>query len=384
MFNSTKPFNPETMAILLILKIFLAFSIVLENGLIIMAFVVDKNLRLRNNYFFLNLAIADFFVGAICIPLYIPYESKSEWNLGNELCIFWLVIDYLLCTTSVYSIVLISYDRYQLVCNAISYRTKQTSIPTTVTYMVAAWVLAFLVHGPAILTKSSKENGGTECKNQLRFNYCYIIITSILEFLVPTILLTYFNCRIYWSLHRRRRVRGKPVPTPNIPSPVQGNSVTCAFVSKMCLPKLDEDVPSSSVKKIRKKSLFACLKTRVEDKTTSVELSSLSASRSGSVDLTVQRRKLIKDRKVARSLAIILGAFVICWAPYILFTIIRSFQKNDKIDPWYTFTFWLQWLNSFLNPFLYPLCHKKFRNALMKLFCKEKLTASSQTSLSTS
>nr|XP_020824387.1 histamine H4 receptor [Phascolarctos cinereus] len=371
------------MVILLILKIFLAFSIVLGNGLIIMAFVVDKNLRLRNNYFFLNLAIADFFVGAICIPLYIPYEWEKEWSFGSELCIFWLVIDYLLCTASVYNIVLISYDRYQLVCHAISYRSKQTSISRTVTYMVAAWVLAFLVHGPAILNGSNKKSENTECRNQLLHTIPYIIITSILEFLIPTILVTYFNCCIYWSLHSRSSVRGKPAPTPSIPSPVQDNSVTCTVFSKICFPKLDEEIHSSSVKSMRKKSLFASLKTQVEDETASVELSSLSQSNSVSVDLIVRRRKLLRDRKIAKSLAIISGAFVFCWAPYTLFTIIRSFHYNNAYDPWYTFTFWLQWFNSFLNPFLYPLCHKNFRNAFVKIFCKKKVIASTQISLST-
>ncbi|XP_074132995.1 histamine H4 receptor [Sminthopsis crassicaudata] len=381
MFNSTKPFITETMIILSVLKIFLAFSIVLGNGLIIMAFVVDKNLRLRNNFFFLNLAIADFFVGAICIPLYIPYEMQSKWIFGRELCLFWLVIDYLLCTASVYNIVLISYDRYQLVCNAISYRIKQTSISRTVTYMGAAWILAFLVHGPAILN-GRKEEDDTECRHQLIFSAYYIIITSILEFLIPTILVTYFNCCIYWNLQRRSsRVKNNSIPFPNTPSPVQGDSMTCTFISKMCLPKLDEELPSS-MKKMRKKSFFASLKTLGEDEMTSAELSSVSHSNSVSADFTAQHHKFLRDRKVAKSLAIILGAFVFCWAPYILFTIIRSISQDDVDDPWYTFTFWLQWFNSFLNPFLYPLCHKRFRNAFMKIFCKKKLTASLRSSLS--
>ncbi|XP_043832474.1 histamine H4 receptor [Dromiciops gliroides] len=375
------PFNPETVVILSILMTFLAFSIVLGNGLIITAFVVDKNLRHRSNFFFLNLAIADFFVGAICIPLYIPYETTGKWSFGSDLCLFWLVIDYLLCTTSVYNIVLISYDRYQSVCNAIAYRTKQTSISRTVTYMVAVWVLAFLIHGPVILHGSKEKSKNTECRNQLFYTIHYIVITSILEFFVPTILVIYFNCCIYWSLQSRSRARSNPVPTPNIPSPVEGNSVTCAFFSKECLPKPDEEVPSLSVKKMRKKSLFDVLKSQAEDETASVELSSLSHSNSVPVDLRAQR-ELLRDRKIAKSLVVILGAFVFCWAPYILFTIVLSVCQYPIDNPWYIFTFWLQWFNSFLNPFLYPLCHKRFQNALMKIFCKKKLTVSSQASLS--
>ncbi|XP_036061084.1 histamine H4 receptor [Onychomys torridus] len=41
----------------------LAFAIMLGNAVVILAFLVDKNLRHRSNYFFLNLAISDFFVG---------------------------------------------------------------------------------------------------------------------------------------------------------------------------------------------------------------------------------------------------------------------------------------------------------------------------------
>lgn len=43
----------------------LAFAIMLGNAVVILAFVVDKNLRHRSNYFLLNLAISDFFVGKL-------------------------------------------------------------------------------------------------------------------------------------------------------------------------------------------------------------------------------------------------------------------------------------------------------------------------------
>ncbi|XP_066209448.1 histamine H4 receptor [Saccopteryx leptura] len=44
---------------------FLAFAIMLGNAIVILAFMVDKNLRHRSNYFFLNLAISDFFFGKL-------------------------------------------------------------------------------------------------------------------------------------------------------------------------------------------------------------------------------------------------------------------------------------------------------------------------------
>ncbi|KAL6491053.1 hypothetical protein MHYP_G00013980, partial [Metynnis hypsauchen] len=38
--------------------------------------------------------------------------------LGRGLCKLWLVMDYLLCTASVFNIVLISYDRFLSVTRA--------------------------------------------------------------------------------------------------------------------------------------------------------------------------------------------------------------------------------------------------------------------------
>ncbi|XP_006740808.1 histamine H4 receptor [Leptonychotes weddellii] len=124
--NSTRaptlPLSPRiTLAFLMGL---LAFAIMLGNAVVILAFVVDKKLRHRSNYFFLNLAIADFFVGMVSIPLYIPH-LLFDWDFGNGLCAFWLIVDYLLCTASVYNIVLISYDRYQSVSNALRNSSRE-------------------------------------------------------------------------------------------------------------------------------------------------------------------------------------------------------------------------------------------------------------------
>ncbi|XP_005372781.1 PREDICTED: histamine H4 receptor isoform X3 [Chinchilla lanigera] len=115
--NSTVTLTQGTKIALTFLMSLLAIAIMLGNAMVILAFIVDRNLRHRSNYFFLNLAIADFFVGAISIPLYIP-SSLTDWTLGKKTCIFWLLTDYLLCTASVYNIVLISYDRYQSVSDA--------------------------------------------------------------------------------------------------------------------------------------------------------------------------------------------------------------------------------------------------------------------------
>uniref|UniRef100_A0A8C3MJ33 Histamine receptor H3 n=1 Tax=Geospiza parvula TaxID=87175 RepID=A0A8C3MJ33_GEOPR len=119
------------------------------NALVMLAFVADSSLRTQNNFFLLNLAISDFLVGAFCIPLYVPYVLTGRWIFGRSLCKLWLVVDYLLCTSSVFNIVLISYDRFLSVTRAVAYRAQQGNTRQAVLKMVMVWVLAFLLYGPS-------------------------------------------------------------------------------------------------------------------------------------------------------------------------------------------------------------------------------------------
>ncbi|CAH2303154.1 histamine H3 receptor [Pelobates cultripes] len=117
----------------------LIVTTVLGNALVMLAFLVDSSLRTQNNYFLLNLAISDFLVGALCIPLYVPYVLTGRWSFGKSVCKLWLVLDYLLCTSSVFNIVLISYDRFISVTRAphrlhpgtISHHPKHSPIACT-------------------------------------------------------------------------------------------------------------------------------------------------------------------------------------------------------------------------------------------------------------
>uniref|UniRef100_UPI00406DB502 Histamine receptor H4R n=1 Tax=Homo sapiens TaxID=9606 RepID=UPI00406DB502 len=305
--NSTINLSLSTRVTLAFFMSLVAFAIMLGNALVILAFVVDKNLRHRSSYFFLNLAISDFFVGVISIPLYIPH-TLFEWDFGKEICVFWLTTDYLLCTASVYNIVLISYDRYLSVSNAVSYRTQHTGVLKIVTLMVAVWVLAFLVNGPMILVSESWKDEGSECEPGFFSEWYILAITSFLEFVIPVILVAYFNMNIYWSLWKRDHL-----------SRCQSHPGLTALHQR-------------------------------------------------------EHVELLRARRLAKSLAILLGVFAVCWAPYSLFTIVLSFYSSatGPKSVWYRIAFWLQWFNSFVNPLLYPLCHKRFQKAFLKIFCIKK------------
>jgi hypothetical protein len=81
---------------------------------------------------------------------------------------------------------------------------------------------------------------------------------------------------------------------------------------------------------------------------------------------------LARDRKAAKNLFILVFAFVLCWCPYTLLTLIRALCKQpDKCISAliYEITFWLLWLNSTINPLLYSFLHVKFRKAFYEILC---------------
>ncbi|KAG8235453.1 hypothetical protein J437_LFUL011364 [Ladona fulva] len=76
---------------------------------------------------------------------------------------------------------------------------------------------------------------------------------------------------------------------------------------------------------------------------------------------------LQKEKKAARQLGVIMGAFMLCWLPYFILFMVIAFC-GDCVDPKiHTATIWLGYVNSTLNPILYPLCNANFKRAFKRM-----------------
>ncbi|XP_015710922.1 histamine H3 receptor-like [Coturnix japonica] len=368
---STPQFSLGVLVLLALLMVLLALVTILGNVLVILAFILDRNLRHRSNYFFLNLAISDFAVGVFCMPLYIPYALTGTWHLGKGLCKLWLLMDYLVCSASVFNIVLISYDRFLSVTKAVSYRAQQGMMSSPVVKMVAIWVFAFLLYSPAVLLWeyvsgcSMVEEG--QCYAEFFNNWYFLLCASTLEFFVPLISVTYFNVSIFHNIQRRQR-RGS-IQYCESPGSSSESWRFCFLLRRGPSLSETEDSTSSVMRSSRPSLVSNCTSpTTVNPVVVKRDFSSSFCANS--------RSRLQRDKKIAKSLAIIVCVFAICWAPYTLLMIIRGACQGKCVHPvLYEITFWLLWINSSLNPFLYPLCHMRFQMAFMKILCPQKLAA---------
>ena len=130
-FSSLHPYSPHVNILLAIIGTFSSVLTISGNVLVLISFLVDRQIRQPTNYFILSLAISDFLIGCISMPFLTLAIYKNQWVLGSFLCDIWLSLDYTVCLASIYTVLLITVDRFcsvKIPTKYRSWRTKQRII----------------------------------------------------------------------------------------------------------------------------------------------------------------------------------------------------------------------------------------------------------------
>ena len=77
-----------------------------------------------------------------------------------------------------------------------------------------------------------------------------------------------------------------------------------------------------------------------------------------------------RERKAAKTLAIVTGAFIACWLPFFVLALVMPiFQNVNFPDVLVSFFYWLGCFNSTLNPMIYTVFSPEFRQAFQRILC---------------
>ena len=114
------------MVVIAIIAGLLSVVTVAGNIMVMISFRIDKQLQTISNYFLFSLAVADFTVGLVSMPLFTVYTIMGYWPLGAQVCDLWLALDYLASNASVLNLLIISFDRYFSVTKPLTYRAKRS------------------------------------------------------------------------------------------------------------------------------------------------------------------------------------------------------------------------------------------------------------------
>ena len=82
---------------------------------------------------------------------------------------------------------------------------------------------------------------------------------------------------------------------------------------------------------------------------------------------------LATEVKAAKTIAVVIGCFFLCWAPFFSLVVIFAYDRRFPISPKVVQVVkWLEYLNSCLNPIIYTCLNRTYRCAFKKLFVKLK------------
>ncbi|XP_035264408.1 5-hydroxytryptamine receptor 1B [Anguilla anguilla] len=315
----------------------------LSNAFVIATISQSRKLHTPANFLIASLAVTDLLVSILVMPICVLYTVSQTWSLGQIICDLWLSSDITCCTASILHLCVIALDRYWAITDPVEYSKKRT--PARAAGMVAtAWVIAISISLPPLFWRQVKADEVTSCSVNTDHIF-YTIYSTFGAFYIPTLLLIALYGRIYVEA-RKRILKQSPKKT--------GKRLTSAH--------LITNSPGSTTP----------LNYRTKETSYSETSSPTSANQ---VKVTVsdallekKRISAARERKATKTLGIILGAYIVCWLPFFIYTLLVPICTSCIFHPeLFDFFTWLGYLNSLINPIIYTMSNEDFKKAFHKL-----------------
>ncbi|KAK1175172.1 alpha-1D adrenergic receptor-like [Acipenser oxyrinchus oxyrinchus] len=328
--NSTElSLDPQSIGIGVLLAVFILFAIV-GNILVILSVICNRHLQTVTNYFIINLAIADLLLSIIVLPFSASLEVLRFWVFGRIFCNIWAAVDVLCCSASIMSLCVISIDRYIGVKYSLKYPTIMTE-KKAVVILIVVWVSSMVISiGPLLGWKEPPPSDASVCS--ITEEPGYALFSSLFSFYLPLMVILVMYFRIY-------------------------------VVARRTTKSLE-----AGVKRERNKSKEVVLRIHCRSVLEEAAASSKNKNHPFRSSLSVRLLKFSREKKAAKTLAIVVGVFILCWFPFFFVLPFGSFFPALKPSEMvFKVIFWLGYFNSCVNPIIYPCSSKEFKRAFIRL-----------------
>ncbi|XP_033219045.1 octopamine receptor beta-3R-like isoform X3 [Belonocnema kinseyi] len=344
MDNIPKNLEEEENLFLLIAKGIVIINIIvtaiLGNVLVIASVRRHRKLRVTTNRYVVSLAAADLLVAMCAMTFNASVLLSGRWIFGRFMCNMWNSLDVYFSTASILHLCCISVDR------PLEYPTIMKGF--TVSCMISsAWAL------PALISFFPIFMGWYTTKRHLEFlednsqvcvfvvNRPYGLISSSVSFWIPGIVMIIMYWRIYKEAVRQKILLSRASSNSILNSIRQHNSRT--RTSHQLL--LHQNASDS----LRSNYRVSAIELNAENGTT----------------IRQQTKSWRAEHKAARTLGIIMGAFLLCWLPFFSWYLTASLCAEACYFPEAVVSvlFWIGYFNSALNPLIYAYFNRDFREA---------------------
>ncbi|XP_076031573.1 5-hydroxytryptamine receptor-like [Oratosquilla oratoria] len=349
---------------------------IIGNVFVIAAILLERHLQSVANYLILSLAVADLLVAALVMPLSAVYEVSKKWNLGPELCDMWTASDVLCCSASILHLVAIALDRYWAVTNVDYIQHRSTR--RIVSMITVIWTTSFLISAAPMM--GWKDPEWTERVQVHKMclvsqDLGYQVFATMSSFYVPLFVILVLYWRIYQTARKRiRRKIGANAHTALCKGPVTISETTALARISSTQPSPEKSSATNGAS-LNGHSLDGGGRcsgggSGREDSSRSRTCESSMSSTQASVRARRREGDAKRERKAAKTLAIITGAFVVCWLPFFILAVLMPLCDENTFNPYLISTLlWLGYFNSTLNPIIYTIFSPEFRHAFKRILC---------------
>ncbi|XP_063353695.1 trace amine-associated receptor 13c-like [Pelmatolapia mariae] len=194
------------------------------NLLIIISVSHFRQLHTPSNILLLSLAVSDFFVGFLLMPVEI-FRRTACWVFGDLMCSLYIYLSIILINASLEIIVLISVDRYVAICKPLHYPTRITVTRVKLSVCLCWFYAIFYcsLYTKHVLIKPGRYGS---C-----YGECVFVIDDItgtvdlvLSFIVPVIIIIVLYMRVFVvAVSQARAMRSHVTAVTLERSPNQAN-----------------------------------------------------------------------------------------------------------------------------------------------------------------
>lgn len=346
--NATGAWDPQVLqalqiSLVVVLSV-ITMATVLSNAFVLTTILLTKKLHTPANYLIGSLATTDLLVSILVMPISIAYTTTRTWNFGQILCDIWVSSDITCCTASILHLCVIALDRYWAITDALEYSKRRTA-GHAAAMIAAVWVISICISIPPLFWRQATAQEMSDCLVNTS-QISYTIYSTCGAFYIPSVLLIILYGRIYVAARSRilnpPSLYGKRFTTAQL--------ITGSAGSSLC--SLNPSLHESHSHTAGSPLFFNQVKIKLADSI--LERKRISAAR---------------ERKATKTLGIILGAFIICWLPFFVVSLVLPICRDSCwIHPaLFDFFTWLGYLNSLINPVIYTVFNEDFRQAFQRV-----------------
>ncbi|KAJ8029155.1 Muscarinic acetylcholine receptor M1 [Holothuria leucospilota] len=375
----------------------IAFLVVISNLSIILAFAVEKQLRVYTNYYIINMAIADVMVGLTAMGLSILQNLlQYVWPFGYIACNVIISISHSSLHVSVLMLVVICIDRWYAVhypLKHLAQRRKKNALRRN----ILVWLASFLFWGSFIgvwgLVDTTLHNT-TLCGPLYNRYVISTLVAAAMYYWIPTIIIGI----LYYFIYRKIRSSGGievskqfqgngSIACHSSVTSIPGSETTISHVSKSVsynssaetLSHLDNPATVPEVTTESKILFTIQTKMRSSDHYNDDRNVHQGGTTSDARQTTKSKRNqetTLDNQKAQRTLSLLIISLVLTWTPYATAILASTYchtvlmKRSGECFPtiFLVVGLWCSWGNSILNPFMYAAAQPLFRKTILKIY----------------